>query len=328
MPAREPLGLGFKPPLSRNKDRTFPFKNQEKISLAVALERASVADNRSWHVLAIQSVTNRFAITPGNAHQMPVFDFTRALVRSPARSVALGLAAVDRGRPSFDGVAREHAAYVRALEDAGVSVDILPPLEAFPDSVFVEDAALVFPNAAIVLRPGAPTRRGEAEEIAPALAARFDRILHLTEGTVDGGDVLATPRAVFVGRSARTNAEGARALIALLAKINMNGIAVTTPTGVLHFKSDCALLDEETILATPGLAASGVFEDFRIVLTPESEDAAANAVRVNDRVLLSDAYPRTADLLAKSGYKIIQLPTQEIARIDAGLSCMSLRWRG
>jgi dimethylargininase len=259
---------------------------------------------------------------------MPVFDFTRALVRSPSRSVAHGLAAIDRGRPSFDGVAREHAAYVRALKDAGLSVDILPPLEALPDSVFVEDAALVFPGVAIVLRPGAPTRRGEAVEIAPALAARFDRVLHLTEGTVDGGDVLATPRAVFIGRSARTNAEGARALIALLADIGLEGMAVTTPPGVLHFKSDCALLDEETVLATPRLAASGVFEDFRIILTPAGEEAAANALRVNDRVLLSEAFPHTADLLDKSGYKIIHLPTHEIAKIDAGISCMSLRWRG
>ena len=258
---------------------------------------------------------------------MQIFDFNRALVRKPSRSVTGGLAAVDRGRPSFESVVQEHAAYVRALEEAGVTVDILPPLEAYPDSIFVEDAALVFPGAAIVLRPGAPTRRGEAAEIAPALAARFDRVLHLAVGTVDGGDVLSTGRGVFIGRSARTNAEGAAALITLLRDIDLRGIAVTTPPDVLHFKSDCALLDEETILATPGLAATGVFEDFRVVVTPESEEAAANAVRVNDRVLLSAGYPRTADLLAKSGYNIAPLSTREIAKIDAGLSCMSLRWR-
>jgi dimethylargininase len=258
---------------------------------------------------------------------MRLFDFNRALVRSPSHSVVGGLAAVDRGRPSFDGVAREHAAYVRALEDAGVTVDILPPLEAYPDSVFVEDAALVFPGAAIVLRPGAPTRLGEAAEIAPALAARFDRALHLAKGTVDGGDVLATGRGLFIGRSARTTAEGVGALITLLAEIGLTGIAVTTPPDVLHLKSDCALLDEETILATPRLAHVGVFEDFRVVLTPDGEEAAANAVRVNDRILLSDSHPRTADVLTKSGYKITPLPTHEIAKIDAGLSCMSLRWR-
>lgn len=258
---------------------------------------------------------------------MQIFDFNRALVRKPSRSVTGGLAAVDRGRPSFEGVAQEHAAYVRALEDAGVTVEILPPLEAFPDSIFVEDAALVFPDAAIVLRPGAPTRRGEAAEIAPALAARFDRVLRLAEGTVDGGDVLSTGRGIFIGRSARTNTEGVAALITLLRDIGLRGIAVTTPPDVLHFKSDCALLDEETILATPGLAATGVFEDFRVVVTPEAEAAAANAVRVRDRVLLSAGYPRTAELLTKSGYKIAPLSTREIAKIDAGLSCMSLRWR-
>ena len=162
----------------------------------------------------------------------------------------------------------------------------------------VEDTALVFPHSAIVLRPGAPTRAGEAAEIAPALAACFDRVLHLSEGTVDGGDVLSTPRGVFIGRSARTSTQGAEALIAHLADIGLTGIAVTTPPGVLHFKSDCSLLDETTILATPGLAASGVFEGFRVIVTPHGEQAAANAVRVNDRVLLSDAYPRTADMLA------------------------------
>jgi len=257
---------------------------------------------------------------------MHLFNFNRALVRSPSRSVTQGLAAVDRGRPSFEGVAREHAAYVRALEAAGVSVEALPPLEAYPDSVFVEDTALVFPLAAIVLRPGAPTRSGEAAEIAPALAVRFGHVLELDEGTVDGGDVLATPRGVFIGRSARTSAQGAEALIALLKRIGVTGLAFTTPPGVLHFKSDCSLLDETTILATPRLAASGVFAGFRVIVTPSGEEAAANAVRVNDRVLLSGGYPHTADLLAKSGYKVTVLPTDEIAKIDAGLSCLSLRW--
>jgi len=259
---------------------------------------------------------------------MQVFDFNRALVRTTARSVVAGLSAVDHGRPSYEGVAREHAAYVRALEDAGVAVEVLPPLEAYPDSVFVEDPALVFAQAAIVLRPGAPTRQGEAAELAPALAQRFPRVLHLTEGFVDGGDVLTTPPGVFIGRSARTDAPGAAALIALLAEIGLRGIAVTTPQDVLHLKSDCALLDEETVLATARLAAAGIFEGFRLLVVPDGEEAAANALRVNDRVLLSDNYPATNDLLAKAGYRIVTLSTREIAKIDAGLSCMSLRWWG
>lgn len=258
---------------------------------------------------------------------MRVFDCNNAIVRAAPRSVVDGLRATDIGAPNFDDVVKEHAAYVRALENAGVSVEILPSLEAYPDSLFVEDTALVFSGAAIVLRPGAPTRRGEAAEIAPALARRFSRVLTIEEGFVDGGDVLVTTRGVFIGQSARTDAQGARALTSLLAEIGLVCSVVATPRDVLHFKSDCALLDAETILSTARLAASGAFAGFRTVLTPDGEEGAANAVRVNDQILLSDTYPRTADLLADAGYRLVQLTTREIAKIDAGLSCLSLRWR-
>lgn len=257
-----------------------------------------------------------------------VFQFNRALVRAPSRSAVDGLRAVDRGPPNFERLMLEHAAYVRALEDAGVAVEALPGLDAYPDSLFVEDTALVFAEAAILLRPGAPSRLGETAEIAPALESRFRRLLRLENGFVDGGDVLVTSHSVFIGRSARTSDEGARALVSLLTKIGLRGAIVTTPTDVLHLKSDCAVLDKETIFTTARLAVSGMFDAFRVIIVPDGEEAAANAVRVNDRVLISDFYPRTAELLAKSGYKVVALPTREIAKLDAGLSCMSLRWRG
>ena len=259
---------------------------------------------------------------------MEVFQFNRALVRAPSRSAVDGLRAVDAGPPDFERLVLEHAGYVRALQEAGVAVEALPALQAYPDSLFVEDTALVFANAAIVLRPGAPSRLGEAAEVAPALECRFPTLLRMDGGFVDGGDVLTTPRGVFIGRSARTSEEGARSLAALLAKIGVRGIVVTTPTDVLHLKSDCALLDGETIFTTARLAASGMFDDFRVLIVPEGEEPAANAVRVNDRVLISDGFPHTAELLAKSGYRLVALATREIAKLDAGLSCMSLRWWG
>ncbi|MFT3728099.1 MAG: arginine deiminase family protein [Terricaulis sp.] len=258
---------------------------------------------------------------------MSLFDFNRALVRAAPASVVDGLRAVDHGAPSLDGVRAEQAAYVAALEAAGAKVEMLPALEAFPDSIFVEDAALVFSGAAIVLRPGAPSRRGEAAAIAPELEARFARVLHLDQGTVDGGDVLTTPRGVFIGVSARTSAEGADALTRLLAEIGLEGRPVATPPGVLHFKSDCSMLDEETMFATPQLAASGVFEGFRVVPTPPGEEGAANLIRVGGQVLLSNTFPRAAALLDSLNYRLTALPTAEISKIDAGLSCMSLRWR-
>jgi dimethylargininase len=252
--------------------------------------------------------------------------FDQAIVRRPSRSVVDGLSAVAGPKPSYDRIAREHAAYIAALNEAGLEVEILGPLEPFPDSIFVEDTALVFSAAAIALRPGAPTRSGEVAEMLPTLKQRFDQVLELTEGHVDGGDVLTTPSKVYIGQSARTDAQGAQALIKLLAKLGIKGIAVKTPPGVLHLKSDCALIDEETILMTARLAASNPFLDLRALIVPEGEDPAANALRLNDRILVSEFYPRTHDLLARHA-KVVALPTTEIAKIDAGLSCMSLRWK-
>lgn len=257
----------------------------------------------------------------------PVYAFNRAIVRRPAMSVINGLRAVDRGAPRYDGVCAEHDAYVAALEAAGVDVDMLPPLEDFPDSVFVEDPALVFTEGAILLRPGAASRAGETQAIAPALRERFDTVINLPEGFADGGDILTTPAGVMIGLSARTDLTGAKALQVCLAQLGHEARIVETPSDVLHFKSDCSLLDAETVLATERLARSGVFDGFNVVLTADGEEAAANALRVNDAVLIGAGFPKTIDRLDQLGYDLVPLATGEIGKIDAGLSCMSLRWR-
>lgn len=254
------------------------------------------------------------------------YRFTDAIVRAPAASVIHGLRATDRGDPTLDGVRAEHAAYVAALRAAGLAVTELPALEAFPDSVFVEDPALVFGAGAILLRPGAASRAGEVAELAPTLLAAFPRVLTFAEGYADGGDVLVTPSAVLIGLSARTDQAGAEALSRALAELDRPSRIVTTPPGVLHFKTDCALLDEESVLVTARLAASGVFAGLRPVIVPAGEEAAANALRVNDTLLVGAQFPRTRDLLAREGHRVVLLPTEQIGRIDAGLSCMSLRW--
>lgn len=256
----------------------------------------------------------------------PVYRFNSAIVRRPGRSVVSGLRADDRGDPTFEGVAAEHATYVAALEDAGVRVSVLPALEAFPDSIFVEDPALVFTEGAILLRPGAETRAREVEHIAPSLREHFETVIQLGAGFADGGDILTTPDRVLIGLSARTDRAGAEALQSALAKLGRKSDVVTTPAGVLHFKTDCSLLDEERILSTQRLAASGVFNNFRIIAVPDGEEAAANALRVNDKVFVGADYPRTIEKLQKEGFDIVPLKTSEIGRIDAGLSCMSLRW--
>lgn len=254
------------------------------------------------------------------------FSLARALVRAPSKSVVRGLRAHDGASPSFEGVAREHRAYVAALTEAGVTVEILPPLEEFPDSVFVEDPALVFPEGAILLRPGAPSRLGEAEALATELTARFDETQALDVGFADGGDVINLGDRILIGVSSRTNEAGAERLVRLLAKFGRRAETVVTPPGVLHFKSDCAFVDHETVLATPRLAASGVFEGLRVIVTAPGEERAANALRVNGDLFVADGFPRTIERLASMDARVAPLSANEIARIDAGLSCMSLRW--
>lgn len=237
-----------------------------------------------------------------------------------------GLRAVDRGAPTREGVQAELDGYVRALGNAGVAVETLPALEEFPDSVFVEDPALVFTEGAIVLRPGAATRLGEAMAMAPELGRRFGRVLELGDGFAEGGDVLTTTRSVMIGLSARTNEAGAMALKSRLEQLGRRATIVRTPSDVLHFKTDCSLLDEETILSTERLASSGVFDGYRVILTPAGEEKAANALRVNDRVFVGADFPRTADMLASAGYDVLPLPSGQIGLLDAGFSCLSLRW--
>jgi len=257
---------------------------------------------------------------------MQVFDFTNAIVREPGRSVIGGLRTTPSA-PSYEGVMTEHRAYIAALRAAGLTVDVLPPQEDFPDSVFVEDPAIVVPEGAILMRPGAPSRLGEREAMRDALKKHFTHIPELQEGELaDGGDVLVTPRTIFIGLSKRTSRAGAEALRDRLSEFGRDARVAQTPEGVLHFKTASSLLDENMILATRAMADSRVFEGFEILLTPEGEEAAANALRVNDVVFVGDQYPKTIDMIRKAGLNVVPLAVTEVAKLDAGLSCMSLRW--
>ena len=253
--------------------------------------------------------------------------FTDAVVRTPAESVARGLRINDNGDPDPVRFRDEHLGYCAALQAAGVHVHEFAPLDAYPDSVFVEDPALVLPQGAIMLRPGAASRRGEVGTLADDLA-RIVPIRHrITEGAIDGGDILVTGQEVIVGLSDRTDRAGFSGLAAVLADWNYPARLVEPPAGLLHLKTGCAVLDRQTVLAIPSLASSKVFTGYEIVPVPQGENAAANAIRVNDHVILAAGFPKTATRLRQAGYSVNTVPVTQAARIDGGLSCMSLRYR-
>ncbi len=258
---------------------------------------------------------------------MRVFDFNRAIVREPGRSVIEGIRSDLRSEPHFDGILKEHRAYLAALRAAGLEVEVLPPLERYPDSIFVEDPAFVVPEGAILLRPGVASRLGECEEIRDTLKRHFHRVMELqNDEYADGGDVLITPEIIFIGMSQRTNRTGAKALRAKLDALGREARIVETPRTVLHFKTAVSLLSEDTVVATKAMADSGIFAGFKIIRVPDSEQHAANLLRVNDVVLMGDCFPRTIELIGKEGFDVRGLPVTEIGKLDAGLSCMSLRW--
>jgi len=253
--------------------------------------------------------------------------FHHALLRHPANSAIHGLRDVDRGAPNIESLKAEHAGYVQALEQLGVSTTVLDADEAFPDSMFVEDPALVFSTGAILLRPGAPSRFGETQVIGRELASRFNPVLVLKDGHSDGGDVLLTSDHVIIGLSARTNTQGAEALSAALAKLGRQAKIVTPPPGVLHFKTACSLVSAKQVLTTKQLIDGGdYFGDLDVIEVPAGEEAAANALCVNGTVLLADGFPKTRAKLEGLGLTVKTLALDETMKLDAGLSCMSLRW--
>lgn len=257
----------------------------------------------------------------------PSHEFTRAITRKPGKSITRGLRAADTGTPDLERMLADHATYVATLRETGAEVVELPPLEDFPDAVFVEDTALCLPEGAVLMRPGAPSRQGEVAMMEPALAAFYPTLHRIGgPGTIEGGDILFTGREILVGRSARTDAAGIAELAAIVAPWGHRLREVATPAGVLHFKTDCSLLDADTILATPRLDATGCFAGYRVIHTAPGEEAAANTIRFNRLVLMPAGFSATASRLRAAGYAVREIGNRECARLDGGMSCLSLRF--
>ncbi|WP_283178443.1 arginine deiminase family protein [Gemmobacter sp. 24YEA27] len=256
------------------------------------------------------------------------YSFTHAISRKPAQSIIRGLRAVDTGNPDLALMEEHHSAYIAALRSTGAEVTVLEALDAYPDSVFVEDTALCLPEGAVIMRPGAPSRLGEAAEMEPHLRALYSEIRRIEgeDSFIEGGDVLMGETEILVGRSARTNEAGIAELARLVADWGQVVREVHTPPGVLHFKTDCSLMDAETVLATDRLAASGCFTGYKVIAVAEGEEASANAIRFNGIVLFPAGFPKTRDRLVAAGYEVVEIGNSECQKIDGGMSCLSLRF--
>ena len=163
--------------------------------------------------------------------------------------------------------------------------------------------------------------------MAPHLRDVFTEVRQLAgPGSLEGGDILTTESEILIGSSERSTSEGITELRDMVADWGYTVREVSTPSGVLHFKSDCSLLDGSTILSTSRLSASGCFEGYTVIEVEPGEEPAANSIRVNDVVFMPQGFPMTAERVRQAGFVVIELENSECQKIDGGLSCLSLRF--
>jgi dimethylargininase len=222
------------------------------------------------------------------------------------------------------GLARaQHREYEQMLRDAGYAVEHLESTDEMPDSVFVEDIAVVFNELAIITRPGAASRRIETPAVAGALARH--RPLYVVEapGTVDGGDVLVAGKQVFVGLSTRTNDHAAVQMAGLLQPHGYK-VREVVVHDCLHLKSAVTALSDDLLLINPAWIDRGTFDGFALLEVDAEEPMAANALHLDDRILYSASFPRTAARLERRGLRVERVPASEVAKAEGAVTCCSL----
>jgi dimethylargininase len=255
--------------------------------------------------------------------------FKHAIVRPPAANFAEGLTSVDLGKPVFEKALVQHAHYCHALQQCGLELTRLEADAGFPDSTFVEDTAVLTPRAAVLTRPGAPSRAGEVIGIERALRRVYSRFHAITApGTVDGGDVCEADGHFFIGLSARTNEQGAHQLSEFLeeegftsALVDIRGI-----DGILHLKSGISWLGDNRLVLIDAFVGHAAFNGYEIVVIEPEENYAANFLRINDRVIVSAGHPKFEAAVRKLGYPVVALDMSEFRKMDGALGCLSLRF--
>ena len=217
----------------------------------------------------------------------------------------------------------QHAAYEQALAALGCTVQRLPPTPDLPDSIFVEDTAVVCDEVAIIARPGAASRRAEVDTVAATLAAHRPLARIDAPGTLDGGDVLRVGRRIYVGASSRTNAEGIRQLREILTPLGyvVQDVAVS---GCLHLKSAVTEAARDTVLLNPDWIDAALFDGLKCITVDPNEPFAANALLSGDVLLCASAHPLTRRRLEDHGIEVRTVDADELAKAEAGLTCCSI----
>ncbi len=245
---------------------------------------------------------------------------TRAV--SPA-IVRCELTFVARQSIDLEKARMQHRAYEALLGKLGARVQSLPAEPDLPDSMFVEDPAIVLDELAVILPLGTGTRRCEAVSLANALS-KFRKLEYVTlPGTMEGGDLLRVGRTLFAGLSRRTNAEGIRQLSAILAPHHYEIIAVPV-TGCLHLKSAVTHIGRNTLLANRAWIDSSLLNGYDWIDVDTSEPQAANALSLGETIIFPASFPRTRARIESRAFHVTPLDISELQKAESGLTCSSL----
>jgi dimethylargininase len=230
---------------------------------------------------------------------------------------------IDRSPIDINVARAQHEGYTQALKDVGCEVIELPAEADLPDSVFVEDTAVILPEVAVITRPGADSRRPETESILPALETYRELLFIQKPGTVDGGDVLVLDKDIFVGMSTRTNQAAVDQMNALLGEYGYHAQIVELHH-CLHLKSAVTRVDAGTLLVNPNWVDVQHFAGFDLIDVHPSEPFAANCLPVNGEIIFPAEFPKTRAKLEARGYKVRTVQVDELAKAEGAVTCCSL----
>lgn len=232
---------------------------------------------------------------------------------------------IERTPIDIDVARAQHEQYVRALKSLGCGCDLveLPAEPDLPDSVFVEDTAFILPEAAVITRPGADSRKPETASIIPVLAP-LKKLLYLHEpASLDGGDVLVVGKKIFIGMSTRSNQQAIEQLNALLSEYGYSVTGVQMHD-CLHLKSAISRLDDHTLLINKNWLDTHHFEEYHLIEVHPDEPFAANCLPVGDSIIYPTTFPKTCARLEDAGYMVITVDVSELAKAEGAVTCCSL----
>lgn len=230
---------------------------------------------------------------------------------------------IDRQAIDVDTACSQHQAYEHTLAKLGCQVHSLPAEPELPDSVFVEDTAIVLDEVAIITRLGAVSRIPEVGSIARALTPYRKLVYIKPPGTLDGGDVLCMGKTLYIGRSRRTNQDAIEQVRSLLETYGYMVVGVNV-TGVLHLKSAVTQVAKETLLINPVWASRNDFKNNEFIEIDPSEPYAANALLVSNTVIYPSGFPETRKRLERSGIELTCVDVSELAKAEGAVTCCSL----